>query len=103
MEDEDVGRMVSIRLFSHGIAHRIYHAMPLRESVPLTFTPASDPTSRVTQLLELAREQVLVAKALAAPRMHETLTELDYILEDQIAALANAIEDDKADTANRAA
>ena len=35
--------------------------------------------------------------------MHDALTELDYILEDQIAALANAIDDDKADAATWAA
>jgi hypothetical protein len=29
--------------------------------------------------------------------MRDALTELDYVLEDQLAALANAIDDDKAD------
>jgi hypothetical protein len=33
----------------------------------------------------------------AGPRMQDALTELDNILKDQIAALANAIDDDKAD------
>ena len=64
--------------------------MALRNSAPDTFTLVGDYESRVTQLLELARQQARVAKALAAPRMHEALTELDYILEDQIAALASA-------------
>ena len=71
--------------------------MPLRESVPGTFTLVGDYESRITQLLELARQQARVAKNLAAPRMHDALTELDYVLEDQIAAIANAIDDDKAD------
>ena len=77
--------------------------MPLRDSTPDTFTLTGDHESRVTHLLELARQQVRVAKSLAAPRMHDALTELDYILEDQIAALANAIDDDKADGATWAA
>ena len=71
--------------------------MPLRELVPDTFTLVGDYESRITQLLELARQQSRVAKNLAAARMHDALTELDYVLEDQIAALANAIDDDKAD------
>jgi hypothetical protein len=29
--------------------------------------------------------------------MHDALTELDYVLEDQLAALANAIDDEGAD------
>jgi len=32
-----------------------------------------------------------------AASRHDALTELDYVLEDQLAALANAIDDDKAD------
>ena len=47
--------------------------------------------------LSLRDNRSRVAKGVAAPRMHEALTELDYILEDQVAALANAIDDDKAD------
>jgi hypothetical protein len=66
--------------------------MPLQSSVPDTFTLAGDYESRVTQLLDLARQQVRLAKGVAAPRMHDALTELDYVLEDQLAALANAIE-----------
>jgi hypothetical protein len=71
--------------------------MPLRNSVPDTFTLVGDYESRVTQLLDLARQQARLAKGIAAPRMHDALTELDCILEDQLAALANAIDDDKAD------
>ena len=52
---------------------------------------------------ELARQQARVAKALAAPRTREALTELGYILEDQVGALANATDDDKADAATWAA
>jgi hypothetical protein len=65
--------------------------MPLQGSVPDTFTLAGDYESRV------ARQQVRLAKGVAAPRMHDALTELDYVLEDQLAALANAVDDDKAD------
>ena len=40
---------------------------------------------------------------LLRPRTREALTELDYILEDQVAALADATDDDKADAATWAA
>jgi hypothetical protein len=70
--------------------------MLLRNS-PEAFTLVGDYESRVTQLLDLARQQVRPAQTVAAPRMHDALTELDYILEDQIAALSNATENDKAD------
>ena len=40
---------------------------------------------------------------LLRPRTREALTELDYILEDQVAALADATDDDKADAAAWAA
>jgi hypothetical protein len=71
--------------------------MPVQGSVPNTFTLAGDYESSVTQLLDLARQQVRLAKGLAAPRMHDALTELDYVLEDQLAALANTIDDERAD------
>jgi hypothetical protein len=80
--------------------------MPLRNSVPETFTLVGDYESRVTQLLDIAKQQARLAKGVAAPRLYDALTELDYILEDQLAALANAIDDDKADaetSATRAA
>jgi hypothetical protein len=77
--------------------------MALRNSTPDTFTLVGDHESRVTQLLELARQQARFAKALAAPRTREALTALDYILEDQVAALADATDDDKADAATWAA
>jgi hypothetical protein len=54
-------------------------------------------TARVVRSLQLARQQVWTAQTEAAPRIHEALTELDNILEDQIAALANAAVDDKVD------
>jgi hypothetical protein len=76
--------------------------MPLQGLVPDTFTLAGDSESRVAQLLDLARQRVRLANGAAAPRMPE----LDYVLEDQLAALANAIDDDKADAeapASRAA
>ena len=76
---------------------RIFLRMALRNSAPDTFTFVGDHESRVAQLLELARQQVRAAENLAAPRTHDVLTELDYILEDQIAALANAIDNDNAD------
>ena len=38
-----------------------------------------------------------MAQATAAPRMQDALTALEDALADQIAALANAAEDDKAD------
>jgi hypothetical protein len=53
--------------------------------------------SRVAQLLQVVRHQARLAQADAMPRLHDALTELDYILEDQIVAIANAALDDKAD------
>jgi len=53
--------------------------------------------SRVAQVLQEALRQVLLAQVGAKPRMRDALTELQHILEDQIAGLANAAEDDKAD------
>jgi hypothetical protein len=44
------------------------------------------------------RAAVAAARADAMPRMHDALTELDYILADQIVAIANAAVDDRADT-----
>ena len=55
--------------------------------------------SRVAQLLKAARHQARLAQGGARPRMHDALTELDYILEDQIAALADAVKDDEVDAA----
>ena len=100
---EDGGRRVSFRLFSHGAGDRFFLRMALRNSAPNTFTLVGDHESPVAQLLELARQQTRVAKALAAPRTREALTELGYILEDQVGALANATDDDKADAATWAA
>jgi hypothetical protein len=80
--------------------------MPLRKTEPDMFTLVGDYESRITQLLDIARQEIRAAKGVAAPRMYDALTELDYILEDQLAALANAIDDDKADaeaSATRAA
>ena len=99
---EDVGPRVSYRLFSHHAGGQIYLRMPLRNSVPDTFTLVGDYESRITQLLDIARQQVRAAKGVAKPRMYDALTELDYILEDQLAALANAIDDDKVDASTSA-
>ena len=71
--------------------------MALRRSVPDTFVLSGDDESRLVQLLELARHQARVAQASAAPRMQDALTELEDALADELAALANAAEDDKAD------
>jgi hypothetical protein len=73
------GARVSFRLFSRGAVDRISLRMPLRDSVPDTFTLVGDYEGRVTQLLELARQQVRAAENLAAPRTHDVPTELDYI------------------------
>jgi hypothetical protein len=63
----------------------------------MTVTLTGTYEGRVAQLLRAARHQARLAQADARLRMHDTLTELDYILEDQIAAIANAAEDDQAD------
>ena len=54
---------------------------------------------RLARLLQAARFEARLAQTAAAPRMYDALTELDGILEDQIAALADATTDDKADWA----
>ena len=100
---ENVGRSGSFHLFSHGAVDRISLHMPAEDSVPDTFTLTGHYESRITQLLDLARQQVRLAKGVAAPRMHDALTELDYVLEDQIAALTNALDDDRADAEASAA
>jgi hypothetical protein len=94
---ELAGLTVSFPLFSHGASGRIILDMTLRNSVSDTFTLSGDDKSRLTQLLELARRQARVAQAAAAPRMQDALTDLEDAIADQIAALANAAEDDKAD------
>ena len=70
--------------------------MPFRDSVPDTFTLAANYKSQVINCSTL-RDKRSGSRRAAAPRMHDALTELDYILEDQLAALANAIDDDNAD------
>jgi Holliday junction resolvasome RuvABC DNA-binding subunit len=69
---------------------------PLRMAQQMTVTLTGSYES-VAQLLRAAHHQAWLAQADARPRMHDALTELDYILQDQIAAIANAAEDDKAD------
>ena len=67
--------------------------MPDQSTVTLTGTHES----RVAQLLRAARRQARLAQADAGQRTCDALTELEYILEDQIVAIANASEDDKSD------
>ena len=52
---------------------------------------------RVAQLLRIAQHQARVAQVAAAPRMQDALADLEDTLADQLAALNNAAEDDKAD------
>jgi hypothetical protein len=94
-EDED--HRVSFRAFSYTLGRRIILYMALQNSVPDTFTLSGDGEDRLVQLLKLARHLARVALTAAAPRMQDALTELEDALTDQLAALANAAEDDKAD------
>jgi hypothetical protein len=80
--------------------------MQVRNSVPDTFTLSGDPDTftlsgdyehRVAQLLRLAQHQARIAQSTAAPRMQDALTELEDAISDQLAALNNAADDDKAD------
>lgn len=68
-----------------------------------TVTLSGPYEKRVTQLLQMARRQARIAQTTAEPRMQDALTELGYILEDQIAALADAAQDDRHDAEIRAA
>lgn len=97
MEDEETARKVLDCLFSARAALRIFLSMASKMAEPETFSLSGDHESRVTQLLHMVRHQVRIAQTTAAPRMNEALTELDCILEDQIAALANAVVDDRID------
>jgi hypothetical protein len=60
-------------------------------------TPTDASASFLPQLLKAALQQAQREQPAARPRMNDVLTELGYILEDQIKAIANAVEDDKAD------
>jgi hypothetical protein len=95
--DEEMARKVLSCLFSARVALRILLKMVGKRARPEIFSLSGDRESRVTQLLEMTRHQVRGAQITAAPRMYEALTELDNILEDQIAALANAVVDDEID------
>jgi hypothetical protein len=53
---------------------------------------------RVVQLLQMARHYARVTQSGARPRKQDALTELEDTLTDQLAALENADEDDKADS-----
>ena len=57
-----------------------------------TVTLTGSYENRVAQLLRAARHQARLAQTGEGPRMWDALTELDYILEDQIVAVANASE-----------
>ena len=63
---------------------------------------AGDSERRVVELLQMARHYARVAQSDARPRMQDAFTELEDMLTDQLAALKNAEEDDKADEAGEA-
>ena len=71
--------------------------MQVRNAIPDTFTLSGDHESRVAQLLRIAQHQARVAQVAAAPRMQDALADLENTLADQLGALNNAAEDDKAD------
>ena len=70
--------------------------MPTQTDVPATFTLSGDYEHRVLEVLKVAKHQVRLAQAGAAPRMQDALVGLEDALSDQIAWLENAAEDDKA-------
>jgi hypothetical protein len=59
--------------------------------------PLRSPFRATLEVLKVAKHQVRLAHAAAAPRMQEVLVGLEDALSDQIAWLENAAEDDKAD------
>ena len=71
--------------------------MTIHDLAQQSFTLSGDAESRVSQLLDLARHHARVAQATAAPRMQDALSEIEDAISDQLAALDNAAEDDKAD------
>jgi hypothetical protein len=74
--------------------------MQVRNNVPETFTLTGDYENRVAELLRIAQHEARLAQGVAAPRMQDALTDLEDALSDQLAALDNAAEDDKADAEN---
>ena len=56
-----------------------------------------DSNQRVVELLRLTQEQARIAQRSATPRLQDALTDLEDMLSDCIAALANAAEDDTED------
>jgi len=69
--------------------------MPNRETIILT----GNDENRLAQLLRAARHQIRVAQVTASPRMQDTLTDLEDILADQLAAVRKAADADKSDAA----
>ena len=98
-----MARKVLSCLFSARAGRRILLRMAGKRAEPEIFSLSGDHESRVTQLLQVTRHQLRVAQTTAAPRMYEALAELDNILEDQIAALADAVVDDETDAERQAA
>jgi hypothetical protein len=70
--------------------------MATLNSVPDTFALSGDYESRVAQLLRIAQHEARVTQSVAAPRMQDVLSDLEDTHSDQLAALDNAAEDDKA-------
>jgi hypothetical protein len=95
--DEELAGKVLSCLFYARAGRRIFLKMAGKRAEPEILSLSGDHESRVKQLLQVTRRQLQVAQTTAAPRMLEALAELDNILEDQIAALADAIKDDEID------
>jgi hypothetical protein len=63
----------------------------------ITLTLTGDRENRVAQLLRLAQHEARFAQATAAPRLRGALQDLEDALSDQLAILADAADDDRAD------
>ena len=72
---------------------RIIRPMSMEDNIALT----GNWDDRVVQLLRMARHYARLAQIGARPHKLDALYELDDLVTDQLAALNNADEDDKAD------
>ena len=90
---EDAPNLVSFQVFALSDWRRILRSSAMEDSIAL----AGDTEDRLVQLLRMARHYARVAQSGPRPRKQDALTELEDALTDQLAALDNAEEDDKAD------
>ena len=71
--------------------------MTTQNAVADTFTLSGSHESRLAQLLQIAQHQARLVEGAAGPHLRDALVDLEEVLSGQLAALANAADDDRAD------